>query len=125
MTAQPLPNLLPFHKRMSDGAFFPIRQVIKIVRAAYANPSAWFGQSLSSHWHGDAKDVIHDWQKYCQNEINRRGGLLLREANPERVEKTKRARAICHCRWCGSKLDTYKLHHDRFCDSGCKKSFCA
>lgn len=118
-------KLHSFHKRSDDGRMFPVAQVLRIVRAAQENPSLEFGQSLRRSWGGaTGHDITREFTDYVRNEVNRRGGLVIREANQQRVQRRldrERTRLGCECRWCGTHIE-WKPLHSRFCDVSCYRS---
>lgn len=123
---QTTPMLHHFHKRLDDGRVFPIAQVLRIVRAAKENPSMEFGQSLRRSWGGGTgRDILREFSGYVQDEVNRRGGIMLREPNEKRIQRRldlERARLGCECRWCGSHM-AWKPQHARFCELSCYRSY--
>lgn len=117
---------LRYHKRIEDGRMFPVAQVLKIVRAAKANLSAHFDQTFRSSWHGGTgRTILLQFRDYVRDEINRRGGLVIREPNEKRIQRRldlERTRLGCECNWCGCHM-AWKPKHARFCEASCYRSY--
>ena len=70
-----------------------------------------------------AREILWHISNGVTDRINRRGGLVIREASRERILRQLRRRVRHNCRWCGSPLGRYALEHERYCDAGCRRAY--
>jgi hypothetical protein len=70
----------------------------------------------------EARHILRRLREGVTDRINRRGGIVLREANPSRIHRQLARRIRHHCRWCGGPLGRYARLWERFCDEGCRSA---
>ncbi len=124
-----LPNILPFH-RLASGRVISAGQVVKALRLVRSQP-------LGTHYRetftgapgmgGNGHDVLRAFSAYTQNEINRRGGLVVKQDTPATFDRTQRK--LCsrarpsECKWCGSSVGQYVPNGEAFCDASCVMAY--
>ena len=120
------PQIHAWHKLGISG-FVRAGQLARAVKGCRAMPgNTWLRRTLSG-WEGTAGDVLHQFSRYCADEINRRGGLTMPDQT--RAREARVHRMLCakgrpsECRWCGRALPRFEFQPGaRFCDAGCRKS---
>jgi hypothetical protein len=123
-----LPNILPFH-RLASGRVISAGQVVKVLRVVRSQPlSTHYRETFTSAWDGgNGYDVLRAFSGYCQNEINRRGGLVVKQDTPATFDRTQRK--LCErarpseCKWCGRSVGEYVPSGRAFCDASCVMSY--
>lgn len=126
-TAKPVCRILPFH-HLASGRIISAGQVVRAVRIVRSQPlDTYYRETFTSEYGGGTgREVLRAFSDYCQNEINRRGSLLIRNPRPatfDRIQRMlcKRARPS-ECKWCGQSLGRY-VPSDPFCDASCARSY--
>jgi hypothetical protein len=104
-------------------ASLPLSRYVEIVRLAKADFTARFRRTFSGFWPGTSADILRQFREGVHDRINKRGGLIIREANSKRIDAERERRVISECRWCGSSLGGYRVHHARFCDASCRHDY--
>lgn len=123
-----LPNILPFH-RLASGRVISAGQVVKALRIVHAQPlGTYYRETFTSAFGGGSgREVLRAFSDYCQNEINRRGGLVVKQDTPATFDRTQRklcARARpSECKWCGQSVGRYIPNGQAFCDTSCVMSY--
>lgn len=75
-------------------------------------------------WHPvKAGQILAEIRAGIHDRINTRGGLVVREASPARIQRRRAERVRVGCKWCGQVLDQYAPDHSRFCSPDCRHSY--
>lgn len=117
------------HHRLASGRIIAAGAMVRAVRLARANPDAHYRETFCSPYPvgGTGRDVLREFSNYCQAEINRRGGLVVRQDTP--ASFGRRQRKLCQrarnseCKWCGSDVGRYVPDGRAFCDASCFQSY--
>jgi hypothetical protein len=122
-------KIQPFH-RLASGRVISAAQVVQVLRKVRSLP-------LSTHYRetftgapgqgGNGHDVLRAFSGYCQSEINRRGGLVVKQDTPATFDRNQRrlcARARpSECKWCGQSVGRYIPSGQAFCDASCVMAY--
>ncbi len=123
-----LPNVLPFH-RLASGRVISAGQVVKALCVVRSAPlSTHYRETFTSSFDGgNGYEVLRAFSGYCQNEINRRGGLVVKQDTPHTFARNHRR--LCsrarpsECKWCGSNVGQYVPNGEAFCDASCVMAY--
>lgn len=116
-------------QRLGSGRVVTAGQIVKALRIVRSQPlNTHYRETLTSAWDGgNGHDVLRAFSAYCQNEINRRGGLVVRRDTPATFDRNQRrlcARARpSKCKWCGQSVGQYVSSGRAFCDASCAMSY--
>jgi hypothetical protein len=107
---------LPNGKRVSLGAYTAAWRAVKAM-APDTEVNGW-------NWYPvPARYVLNAMRAGLQDRINKRGGLVIRNASESRIYRRLKARVKSECRECGCQLGRYEPKHGRFCGPSCRSSF--
>lgn len=116
------PMVHRWHK-LGDGGFVTAGQVARAIRIVRQQPlDTWYSRTLSG-WGGDGYDILRQFRTYCTNEINRRGGVFIRELTDARLHAKMRRHIRCECVWCGAPAAFAPERNRRFCSPECRCSY--
>ncbi len=119
------PSVYRWHKLGDYGGFATAGQVGRAIRIVRQQPlSTWYPRTLSG-WGGDGHDILRQFHTYCVNEINRRGGVVVRELGEARLHAKMRRHIRCECAWCGAPAPFAPERNRRFCSPECRRSYFA
>jgi hypothetical protein len=84
-------NILTHH-RLASGRIITAGQLVRALRIARENPSAYFRETLTSPpgFGGTGREVIAAFSNYCTAEINRRGGRTPKADTPATFDRNQR-----------------------------------
>lgn len=127
MQSDSLPAIHRFH-RLGSGRVISSAAVVRALRVVRSQPlTTHYRETLASQDGGNGHDVLRAFSAYCQNEINRRGGLTIHRDTPHTFNRQQRrlcARARnSECKWCGSDVGRYVPNREAFCDASCAMSY--
>lgn len=105
------------------GASMPLGRYCEVVRMAKTNFDARWRRSFGGFWPATSADILREFREGVHDRINKRGGLIIREANEGRVFRALCAHVVSECRWCGRNLGGYRVDTHRFCDNSCRHSY--
>jgi hypothetical protein len=121
-------NILTHH-RLASGRIITAGQLVRALRIVRSQPlSTYYRETLTSAFGGGSgHDVLRAFSGYCQNEINRRGGIVPREPTPASFDRQQRrlcARARpSECKWCGQSVGRYIPSGRAFCGASCAMAY--
>jgi hypothetical protein len=117
------PRIHRWHKLGDNGGIVSAGQVARAIRLVQRQPlSTWYGRTFTG-WGGDGHDVLRQFGRYVTEEINRRGGLAIRELSHARLLAKMRRHICCTCAWCGAAAEFAEERNRRFCSQECRGSY--
>lgn len=117
------PMVYRWHKLGDHGGFVTAGQVARAIHIVRQQPlDTWYPRTLSG-WGGDGHDILRQFRSYCANEINRRGGIAIRELSEARLHAQMRRHLRCECAWCGAPASFAPGRNRRFCSPECRRSY--
>ncbi len=118
-----------FH-RLGSGKVVSAAAIVRALRIVRSNPlDCQYRETLTSPigFGGNGYDVLRAFSAYCQDAINERGVMPIRNDTPHTFDRQQRR--LCQrarpseCRWCGTSVGKYVPDGRAFCDASCYRSF--
>ena len=123
MPSPALPMIHRWHKLGDHGGVVSAGTVARVIREVRLYPpETWYRKTLSG-WGGDGRDMLRQFHSYCTHEINRRGGVVVRELTEARLIAKMKKHLRCECVWCGDAADFHPERNRRFCSADCRRSY--
>lgn len=125
-----LPRVHAFH-RLANGRYVSAGALARAVRIARSQPlEKWYPVTLCSQFGGTGREFLQDFSRYCEHEINRRGGRVIPDTDTPARQARQFARLCARarpssCKWCGQTLAAYVPQEwQRFCpESDCRRAY--
>lgn len=123
MPSPALPMIHRWHKLGDHGGVVSAGTVARVIREVRQHPlDTWYRKTLTG-WGGDGHDMLRQFHTYCTHEINRRGGVVVRELTEARLIAKMKKHLRCECVWCGDAADFHPERNRRFCSADCRQSY--